>query len=57
MLEGGGAEGGGLGVICQVLEIEVFRPEWYISTIYHARDAPFWLGTLEIDAVMMAISL
>ena len=25
------------------------RPEWCISTIYHAWDTPFWLGTLEMD--------
>ena len=28
--------------------IEGFRPEWYISTIYHCRDAPFWSETLDI---------
>ena len=27
--------------------IEGFRPEWYISTIYHAWDTPFWSGTLD----------
>ena len=26
---------------------EGFRPEWYISTIYHAWDAPFWSVTLD----------
>ena len=30
------------------LYIEGFRPEWYISTKYHAWDTPFWLGTLDI---------
>ena len=25
-----------------------FRPEWCISTIYHASDTPFWSGTLDI---------
>ena len=29
--------------------IEGFRPEWCISTIYQARDTPFWLGTLDIQ--------
>ena len=29
-------------------QIEGFRPEWYISTIYHCRDIPFWLETLEM---------
>ena len=28
--------------------IEGFRPEWCISTIYHALDTPFWSGTLDI---------
>ena len=28
--------------------IECFRPEWYISTIHHAWDTPFWSGTLDI---------
>ena len=28
--------------------IEGFWPEWCISTIYHAWDIPFWLGTLDI---------
>ena len=28
--------------------IEGFQPEWCISTIYHAWDTPFWLGTLEL---------
>ena len=27
--------------------LEGFQPEWCISTIYHAWDTPFWLGTLE----------
>ena len=30
-------------------QIEGSQPEWRISTIYHAWDAPFWLGTLEIQ--------
>ena len=29
-------------------KIEGSWPEWYISTIYHAWDTPFWLWTLEI---------
>ena len=29
--------------------IEVFQPEWCISTIYHAWDTPFWSGTLDIQ--------
>ena len=28
--------------------IEGFRPEWYILTIYHCRDIPFWSETLDI---------
>ena len=23
-----------------------FQPEWYISTLYHCRDIPFWSETL-----------
>ena len=30
------------------LNIEGFCPEWYISSIYHAWDTPFWSGTLGI---------
>ena len=29
--------------------IEGFQPEWCISTIYHAWDALFWSGTLDIQ--------
>ena len=29
--------------------IEGFQPEWYIPTIYHAWDTPFWSGTLDMD--------
>ena len=28
-----------------LLYFKGFRPEWCISTIYHAWDAPFWSGT------------
>ena len=28
--------------------IKGFRPEWLISTIYHAWDTPFWSGTLDM---------
>ena len=28
--------------------IKGFRPEWCISTIYHAWDTPFWSGTLDM---------
>ena len=31
-----------------MVDIEGFRPEWYILTIYHCRDKPFWLETLEL---------
>ena len=31
-----------------IQDIEGFRPEWYLSTIYHCRDMPFWLETLDI---------
>ena len=30
------------------VHIEGFRPEWYISTIYHAWVTPFWSGTLNM---------
>ena len=30
------------------LDIEGSRPEWCISTIYHAWDTPLWSGTLDI---------
>ena len=30
-------------------QIEGFWPEWCIWTIYHCRDTPFWLETLEIN--------
>ena len=33
--------------IC-TLYIDGFRPEWCISTIYHAFDTPFWPGTLDM---------
>ena len=36
------------------LHIEGSRPEWCISTIYHACDTPFWLGTLELCCTMPA---
>ena len=29
-------------------QTEGFRPNWCVSTIYHAWDTPFWSGTLEI---------
>ena len=29
-------------------KFEGFRPEWYISTLYHCRDIPFWWETLNI---------
>ena len=38
---------------CQLLQrslhdLEGFRPEWYILTIYHCKDIPFWLETLDL---------
>ena len=30
------------------LHIEGFRPEWCISTTYHAWDTPFWSETLDL---------
>ena len=30
-----------------VHQYEGFRPGWCILTIYHCRDTPFWLETLE----------
>ena len=30
------------------VHIKGFRPEWYISTIYHCRDTSFWLETLNM---------
>ena len=38
--------GWGGGCLHVPLCIEGFRPEWCISTIYHAWDTPFWSGTL-----------
>ena len=35
-----------------ILQIEGYRPEWCISTIYNAWDTPFWSGTLEIMSVI-----
>ena len=32
------------------LHIKGFRPEWCISTIYHAWDTPFWSETLDMHA-------
>ena len=29
-------------VVLWFMYIEGFRPEWYIWTIYHCRDIPFW---------------
>ena len=31
-----------------VVKILGFQREWFISTIYHVWDTPFWSGTLEI---------
>ena len=33
--------------------IEGFKPEWCITTIYHAWDTPFWSGTLDIQGKTM----
>ena len=35
---------------------EGFRPEWCISTIYHAWDTPFWLGTLDLVPILTCIN-
>ena len=35
---------------------EGFWPEWYISTIYHAWDTPFWLGTLNWSFALLVFS-
>ena len=35
-------------VLFLLVEIEGFRLEWFISTMYHAWDTPFWSGTLKI---------
>ena len=32
-----------------ILHIEGFRPEWYISAIYHCRDTPFWSVALDMQ--------
>ena len=29
-------------------DFEGFRPEWYISSVYHCRDIPFWSETLDL---------
>ena len=34
-----------------VSNIEGFRPEWCVSSIYHAWETPFWSGTLDIRQV------
>ena len=34
--------------------MEAFQPDWYILTIYHCRDMPFWLETL--DMVQVSVS-
>ena len=39
-----------LGCCFSAEQINGFRPEWCISTIYNAWDTPFWLGTLEIQS-------
>ena len=31
-----------------LLHFEGFQPEWYTSTIYHWRDIPFWLESLDL---------
>ena len=31
--------------------IEGFQPEWYITTIHHCRDIPFWLEALGIISI------
>ena len=41
----------------RMANIEGFRPEWCISTIYHAWDTPFWLGTLNIHSALSLSSL
>ena len=33
-------------------DIEGFWPEWFLFTIYHAWDTPFWSGTLDIVLVL-----
>ena len=35
-------------------DFEGFRSEWYISIIYHARDTPFWSGTLDFNPVLVS---
>ena len=37
------------------MHIEGFRPEWGISTIYHAWDTPFWLGTLSMHHWLLQV--
>ena len=34
--------------LCGHVYFEGFRPEWYISTIYHCSDIPFWSETLDL---------
>ena len=36
-------------MIISKAQIEGFRPEWRISTIYHGRDMPLWSETLKIN--------
>ena len=42
---------------CVWNEIEGFQPEWCISTIYHAWDTPFWLGTLEMYSAVFTSTI
>ena len=35
-------------LIYHAFYIEGFQPEWYILTIYHCRDIPYWWGTLDM---------
>ena len=37
------------------VHMEGFQPEWYISTIYHAWDTPFWSGTLDIMVILLTV--
>ena len=37
------------GHLSVLVKLKSLRLEWYTSTIYHCRDAPFWLETLEIQ--------
>ena len=43
--------------VAGTLNIEGSRPEWCISTIYHAWDTPFWSGTLDMQPTQLLLMM